>query len=251
MVASELQVRGGSPGGLSVLPGAPRAQSHWTVPQAEELSGGLSQLDVFNPGPSAETVTVRLRLATGPLHPLAATVGPSATWALATSAQTRIPDGDPYTVRVDARGGPGVVVGRLVVAPASAQAPQLGLSNAVDAASASTADRWWVLPPPGTSALPAAKGATPEHLALANVSGHTQHYRLFALGATGRQLVGAGKVPAGATAVLTQAQLQGAGLEPLLVHSTGPVAVTEDVGPTGTYGVVTMPGIPLDEAIES
>jgi hypothetical protein len=249
VVVSEVQVRAGAPGGLSVLPGAPRAQAHWTVPQAEEVAGGSSQLDVFNPGPSAETVTVHLRLASGPLHSLGAKVGPNTTWDLATSAQTRIPSGDPYTVRVDANGGAGVVVGRLVVAPASAHAPQLGLSNAVDGSTASAPERWWVLPPPGTAALPAKRGATPEHVALTNVSGAAEHYRVDALDATGRRLVWAGSIPADTTAALSPAQLQGVGLEALLVHATGPMAVLEDVGPTGTYGVVAMPGIPLGEAI--
>jgi hypothetical protein len=249
VVASEVQARAGAPGGLSLLPGAPRPQAHWTVPQAEELAGGLSQLDVFNPGPTVEAVRVRLRVASGPLHSLAATLGPGTTWALATSAQTRIPVGDPYTARVDATGGSGVVVGRLVVAPGSAPAPQVGLSNAVDDVSASVPGGWWIIPPPGTSVAPATKDAAPEHVALANVSAATEHYRFYALGAAGRRLVGTASAPVGTSAGLSQAQLQSVGLEPLLVHATGPVAVTEDVGPTGTYGVVTMPGIPLGASI--
>ena len=146
IVASEVQVRAASPGGLSVVPGAPRAEAQWTVPQAQELSGGLSELDVFNPGTSAEEVTVRLRLASGPLHPLSALVQPGTTWALSTSRQTRIPDRDAYTARVDASGGAGVVVGRLVVAPGTAPAPQLGVSNAVDGIERGSA-RWPVGPP--------------------------------------------------------------------------------------------------------
>ena len=46
------------------------AAGAWTIPQGQELSGGCSELDVFNPGTTAEEVTVRLRLASGPLHPL-------------------------------------------------------------------------------------------------------------------------------------------------------------------------------------
>jgi len=33
------------------------------------------------------------------------------------------------------------------------------------------------------------------------------------------------------------------------VRASGPMAVSEDVGPTGGFGVVTMPGIPLAAAI--
>jgi hypothetical protein len=39
--------------------------------------------------------------------------------------------------------------------------------------------------------------------------------------------------------------LTAAGLNPLLVSSSGSVAISEDVAPSGAYGVVTMPGIPL------
>jgi len=39
--------------------------------------------------------------------------------------------------------------------------------------------------------------------------------------------------------------LGGAGLDPVLVRTNGPTAVSEDVGPTGSVGVVTMPGVAL------
>ncbi len=92
-------------------------------------------------------------------------------------------------------------------------------------------------------------GATPEHVALANVSGKTEPYSLYALGPDGRRAVGSGTVPAGATATVSLAQLLSVGLQPLVVESPGPLAISEDVGPSGNYGVVTMPGIPFGAAI--
>ena len=47
---------------------------------------------------------------------------------------------------------------------------------------------------------------------------------------------------------LGTAVLARAGLNPLIVRASGATAVSEDVGPAGTYGVVTMPGIPLSLA---
>jgi hypothetical protein len=44
--------------------------------------------------------------------------------------------------------------------------------------------------------------------------------------------------------------LGGAGLDPVLVRTSGSTAVSEDVGPTGSDGVVTMPGVPLSGATE-
>jgi hypothetical protein len=45
---------------------------------------------------------------------------------------------------------------------------------------------------------------------------------------------------------LSGSVLAGAGLNPLLVRASGSVAISENIGPSGAYGVVTMPGIPLD-----
>jgi hypothetical protein len=44
---------------------------------------------------------------------------------------------------------------------------------------------------------------------------------------------------------ITGATLFRAGLYPLLIEANGALAVSEDVGPTGAYGVVTMPAIPV------
>ena len=53
VVASEVQElvdAGGTSGGLSLVPGAPAPQPHWTIPQAQEVPGGSSEVDIFNPG---------------------------------------------------------------------------------------------------------------------------------------------------------------------------------------------------------
>ena len=44
VVASEVQEivgAGGTSGGLSLVPGVPAAQSHWAIPQAQEVPGGI------------------------------------------------------------------------------------------------------------------------------------------------------------------------------------------------------------------
>ena len=67
LVAGETQVFGGGLSGLALVPGAPRAEPHWSIPQSQEVVGGASSIDIFNPGQTAETVTVHARLASGPL----------------------------------------------------------------------------------------------------------------------------------------------------------------------------------------
>ena len=249
VVASELQMFSSPGTGLSLLPGAIVPQAQWVIPQSREASGGVSELDVFNPGRQTESVTVRLRLPSGPLHPLADRIAPGSTWILSTSSQTRIPDDATYTTSIDASGGPGVVVARLVAVPSSSQTPQAGLANAVDGLTASAASGEWVVPPPGTSGNPASSGAGPDYLALANQSGTREHFAALALTPSGTKLLASGVLGTGVTAIVNGSALSAVGFDPILVRAGGPMGVSEDVGPTAAIGVVTMPGIPLARQI--
>jgi hypothetical protein len=250
VVASETQVFSGSSSGLATLPGSPRVEQQWSIPQSQEVAGGSSSIDVFNPGSTTEDVTVRTRLASGPLPPFQERVLPDSTWTLTTSAQTRIPKagadgaGD-YTALIDATGGAGVVVGRSVSAPSGAPAPQTGLSNAVGALSAESPSGQWVVPSPGSASSPAVAGAAPGEVALSNPGGHTQTYVVSVMTRQGFHTLTRGRLPPSTFISLSGAPLTAAGLSPLVVSASGPVAISENVGPTGAYGVVSMPGIPL------
>jgi hypothetical protein len=246
VVASELEAFASPTAGLALVSGVPFVSTQWSIPQSDEVSGASSEIDVFNPGSTSENVTVTVHLASGPVAPFTHTVLPLTTWALSTSNQTRIPKADAYSTEVAATGGSGVVVGRLVVAPASAPAPQAGVANAVDALTSSWPSWRWLVPTPGSTATPAVTGAIPEHLALANPSGTFVHYSVtvFAPGRT--RTITSGSVRPHEGVSLSGATLFGAGLHSLLVKADGPLSVSEDVGPTGAYGVITMPGIAMD-----
>ena len=213
------------------------------------MSGGTSEIDVFNPGTVPEAVTVRLRLGSGPLAPLTDKVAPGATWALSTGAQTRIPHDATYSADIEATGGPGVVVGRTVVLPGSASAPQAGMALAVDGLTSAMPTGVWVVPPPGTSANPAVSGAAPATLALTNTSGSAERYSVYAVTPSGTRSIAAGTLPVGTTAGVAGATLSAADLDPVVVRASGPMAVSEDVRPSGGTGVVTMPGLPLASPI--
>ena len=245
VVASEVQGFSGSSAGLALVPGAVDPESRWTIPQNRDTEGSSSEIDVFNPGAVPESVTVRLRLGSGPLAPLADSVAPGATWVLATGKQTRIPHDATYSADIEATGGPGVVVGRTVVLPSSDPAPQAGMALAVDGVSAASPTGTWVVPPPGTSATLAVDGAAPTSLALTNTSGATEHYTAYALTSSGERSLAVGTLPPGNTALVAGAALLAAGLDPIVAAAGGPLAVSEDVGPSGGIGVVTMPGLPL------
>ena len=236
---------GGTPGGLSLVPGVAGPQAHWAIPQGQEVSGGTSEVDIFNPGASTETVTVHFRLPSGPLAPLTQKVLPGTTWALGTSGQTRIPGGETYATSIDASGGSGVVVARTVNLPSSSSVARSGMAPAVDGLSTTSPTGEWVVPPPGTATSPAVTGAAPASLALLNTSGSTESYTAFAAGGSGQHVVATGSLAAGTVVVVDGSALTAAGLEPILVRASGPMAVSEDAGPSGGVGVVSMPGIPL------
>ena len=249
VVASEVQGFSGSSAGLALVPGAAHPQPHWYIPQSQDVAGGSAEIDVFNPGTVPESVTVHLRLASGPLAPLSDKVAPGATWALDTGTQTRIPHNATYSADIEATGGAGVVVGRTVMVPTSYPAPQAGTAMAVDGLSTASPTGEWVVPPPGTSANPAVSGAAPTSLAFTNTSGADESYTVSAVTPSGDRTIGAGTVPAGTTGSVYGAALSSAGFDEITVRASGPMAVSEEVGPTGGFGVVTMPGLPLAAAI--
>jgi hypothetical protein len=180
---------------------------------------------------------------------LSSTVAPGSTWVLTTSSQTRIPAGASYSAEVEATGGPGVVVARTVHAPGSAPAPQSGLAAAVDGLSTASPTQQWVVAPPGTSTALPISGAVPNALALTNTSGGAVDYRAFATSPSGERLLASGTLPAHATVVVSGSALAAAGLDQIIVRAGGPMGVSEDVGPSGGVGVVTMPGLPLSALI--
>ena len=180
------------------------------------------------------------------MTPLTDTVAPGTTWALATSAQTRIPRGETYSVAVDATGGPGVVVSRTVVLPGSSSAPQAGMAMAVDALTTMSPTGTWVVPPPGTSANTAVSGATPAALGLLNTSSDAERYTAFVVTSSGDHPLATGTLAAG---FMAASVLSDVGVDPIVVRASGAMAVSESANPSGGIGVVTMPGIPLAAAI--
>lgn len=250
VVASETQVFSGTGAGLAVVPGSPHPESRWSIPQSQEVSMGSTSIDIFNPGSTTEAVTVRTRLASGPLPAFHAQVLPDSTWTLATSAQTRIPKSGAstagsYSTVVQASGGAGVVVGRTVVAPSGSPAPLAGLSNAVDTSSATSPSHQWVVPSPGSASAPVQSGVAPGEVALSNPTGTTETYLVSVMTPKGDRVLTRGRLPPSTFISLSGPALTAAGLNPLLVNSSGSVAISANVDPTGAYGVVTMPGIPL------
>jgi hypothetical protein len=140
-------------------------------------------------------------------------------------------------------------VGRVVAAPATAPTPQFGLASAVNRLSAATPSRRWVVPSPGSAAAPATPGAAPINLALTNLSGKHESYVVEVMQRSGLRTLASGELRADSSFSVAGTILARAGLNPLIVRTGGLTAVSEDVNPEGTYGVATMPGIPLSRAL--
>jgi hypothetical protein len=249
VVADELEVTSaGGVGGLSLRLGAPRPDRHWYLPTSFDAGGSTDELWVFNPAPAPQRVRVAVRLPSGPVTPVTETVAADSTWVLTTSQLARIPSSLAFATVVSSTGGPGVVVDRVVDAGSGAAAPQWGAVTAVDAVATAPAARTWWVPGPGTAAgPPVVPGAAPESLAVQDVASGRVTVSVGVLGASGlRPLRGAqdlGVVP-GAAVVLGSSVLAAAGNQALVVRASGPVAVSEDLIPTGRPGVVTLSGVP-------
>ena len=216
-MASEVQGlvgAGATSGGLALVPGIATPQADWAIPQAQEVSGGNTEVDVFNPGQSTEAVTVRFRLPSGPVAPLMDKVLPGTTWVIPTSTETRLPASETYTTTVDATGGPGIVVSRTVNIPGSSVSPQDGMAVAVDGLSTMSPSGEWVVPPPGTVGNAAASGVAPTYLALLNTSAGAESYRAFVPTASGDHVLATGTLAAGSVEIVSGSGLDGCRIRP-------------------------------------
>jgi hypothetical protein len=246
VVADALEIATGPQSGTSLRLGAPQPLASWTVPRTVNVTGGDSTLDIYNPTSDTEAVTVSFRLATGAPAPFVGSVPPGATWSIRLDQETRLPHNDDFRTSVVASGGPGVVVDRIMSAPAVATPPQWGAAPAVDVGLWSGGARTWVLPAPGVPGQPAVKGAVPFAVSVANQSAGPVTAHFAVLGSSGAEPLGGPVLIApGSFEVAEATVVARAGLAPLLVMANGPVAVSEDLVPAGAPGVVSMPGLPV------
>jgi hypothetical protein len=129
--------------------------------------------------------------------------------------------------------------------PGAAPVPSAGMANAVDALTARTESRRWVVPAPGSPSAPAIAGAAPAHLAVTNLTARPERYVVYVMTPSAYVAVSSGDIAALGTFSASNSVLAQAGRNPVIVQTGGRSAVIEDVGPSGAFGAVTMPGIAL------
>jgi hypothetical protein len=103
----------------------------------------------------------------------------------------------------------------------------------------------WVVPSPGSASTPAIAGVLPAHLGLSNSTKRSESYTVYVMSPSGTRSIASGRLAPSAFISIGDGVLFGAGLNPLLIRASGPVFISEDVGPSGSLGVVTMQGIPM------
>ena len=236
VVATELdrlEVKSGS--GLALVAGTQAPATTWRLAQTTAVQGGSVELAVANPGASPVTARVSLGVPSATVTPKQVTVAAHSVATLVASAIAGWPLGSPYSVTVTAPRP--IVVGRSVVAPQGGASPQAGLADGTVSSGSS-----WLVVGPGTPGNPLVAGATMQSLSVANPGTSRVAVTVSPLGG-GRPLTVMNVAPDSLT-VFGPAVV--GGLRPLVVSSSGPVAVEVDDGPVGAPGIVSASGFPLN-----
>lgn len=233
LVATELEQHGQS--GLALLAGSPGPSWRWNVGRSINVTNGSVRVYLANPGPTTARVTVSVQLPTGALTPIRTALAPETVVDVDVGALPTIPLQVGYLIRVQASGGKGIVVGRVVVDPAGGPG-SWGASAGIDELQGVRTTSW-VLPAPPS----AVAGAAVSAVTLVAPRGR-------AVRAVSRPLVAGGRagglsaaralaVPAGGSLTFSPPD---AGA-PLVITGTEGASVVEDLGP----GAVSAAGVPV------
>jgi hypothetical protein len=245
VVAAQLvEFAGSGIQGLALQLGTPRAETTWDLPRSVDVTGGSTELSLYDPTGVPERVSVTARLASGPTAPILLAVPARSFTQLNLANETRIPANTDYQTIVTAQ-GPGIVVARTVLAASVAQPPQFGATTAIEPTAWQGATHW-VLPAPGTDTLAPASYVAPFAVDLANPTGATVTAQVDVVTASGFQPLSGSQTTLAphAAAVLEPSVVRSVVSDPMVVVATGPLVVDEDLVPAGAPGIVTFPGVP-------
>lgn len=232
VVAAELQSTPlSSGGGSSLVLGAQAPAPNWQFPENLDPSSGSLVFHIFNPSNQKAAVSVRIGLSQGEAEPLTITVPPQSVKDLVAEQQTRLPPNSSYAVSFEALDGAGVVVEREVSAPKQSSGPQIGLVSGIPGGASRT-----LVPAASAGAGVAALSisdvsSAPVKVSVASLAG--RHKGALA-GLSGRTVL------PGRALVVSPSVVPQVGAQPLVVTSSGPVAVELDATP-GAIGSVVFP----------
>jgi len=224
-----------SPAGTSVSLGQPSVSTTWYLARAVATPGAQSSLVIDNPAGTPSTVTVRVQLPTGAAAPWTQSVAAHTVWRLDVSPASRVPLTDAFAATVTATGS-GVAAALLT------QVPHAGSGG------------WGLVPlslpaatQPGSWLLPGSIAGSPLGITLRSVgAGATVSVSLLTDSGT-EPIAGLTqvKLPAGSLYELPAAALAAIGTHPVVVTSSGPLSVGEDLPGGAAPGTATLSGLPL------
>ncbi|MGH9066244.1 MAG: DUF5719 family protein [Acidimicrobiales bacterium] len=238
LVASETEIGKAAPGpGTWMALGAPATARTWHFPAGLVAKGAGEHLDLFNPSSSPAKVKVALGLASGSAEPIQLSVPPRSVVDLAAASQHRIPPGTLFALVVSSVNDVGIVAQRSITD--TAPRGQRGRASMIGGQPA----RQWAL---------AGGAASPngwELVVADNPGPRPATVSVVLLDGDGAAAPGLGAVvvPPGRPVLLplskhlTAAQRQ----LPMVVSSTRPVLVEQDLSPAGGKGLSTVLGEPL------
>jgi hypothetical protein len=239
VVAFELQstpLSGG--GGNSILLGAPSAARRWVFPTNVNPAGGAVVFDVLNPTGVQESVKIEVGLSQGQAEPISLNVAPHSVEDLYAEHETRIPTASAYELTFDTTRGDGIVVDRELAAPPGSASPQVGLVPGV----VGGGTRMLV---PGLSS----PATSVEALAISDIGPRPARVNVDRL-ADGVALPGLDRrlVVRNHPLIVMPAAGSPVGSVPMIVTSSGKVAIEVDAAPAGSQGAAVLPTLPLPDA---
>jgi hypothetical protein len=238
IVAARVQVFDGTGGrkGQALTLGAPSPEHTWWFPEGLVTNGLTERYQLFNPTNQEVRASLGFSLEQGAAEPIDVTVPAQSRVTVSANDEKRIPRQVAHAVTVTADGR-GLVVERVI--DAVPPAPRAGFSAVMGATT--LADRWLL-------AAGQADDAVDEWVVLDNPTRRSVTVNVIAL-AAGQRL------PIEGLQELTLAPGQRSGLRlgdhikrpdlPVLVQSTGPIAVERDLYKVKGLGTAMAIGIPL------
>ena len=224
-----------TPPSASVWLGSPSLSSRWFEPRAVATPGSSSSLVIDNPLPIAQVVTIHPTVVTGSLTAFTVSVAGNSVTDVLLSPEAHVPLTDVFSTEVTST-GPGVAVVQLTKAAHAS----VGGWNVVPliVPSATTAGSWL---------LPGSPGGAPRGISLAAVAGDVRASIsiLTPQGPVVLSGLGAVQIAAGGLYEVPSSALAAIGRSPVLITSSGPLAIGEDQRGGASPGMATVGAIPV------
>ena len=225
-----------SPAGASVTIGEPSIQRHWVLSRGVASPATQMSLVVSNPTPQAQNVTVHVRLPSGWVAPWTNVVAPYSVWNLSMVPTSKVPLTDTFSANVTAS-GPGVAVSMLTKVSGALHG---GWGNVILSDEASMhASRWLLVGGTGSGPLGGSLTNMGSSSVTVSASLVTASGGVAVSGLTGRE------ISPGTALLLPTSVLKALEKNSIVISSTGPLSLSEDLQGGAVPSVGNLVGVPM------